>query len=169
MFLNKKDLGFIIRPIESKDNRVIQKIIKKSLEEVNLDKPGTAYFDPQLGQLYEFYKATEKSGYWVAVDENKQTVVGGIGIGAFGNYKNIAELQKYYISNEYQNRGIGRLLFQQAIDFAKENQYQSIYLETMDILHKANFVYEHYGFKQLNEPLTGSEHGLMNRWYMKEL
>lgn len=167
--MDKKDLEFIIRPIESKDNKAIQEIIQKSLEEVNLNKPGTAYFDPQLGQLYEFYKTAEKGDYWVAVDENNQIVVGGIGIGAFGDYENIAELQKYYISEEYQNRGIGRLLFQEAIDFAKENLYHSIYLETMDTLHKANLVYEHYGFKQLSEPLPGSEHGLMNRWYMKEL
>lgn len=164
-----KNTKFIIREIESKDNKAIHRIIQNSLEEVNLDKPGTAYFDSQLGQLYEFYKDAEKSGYWVAVDEKKQKVVGGIGIGAFGNYGNIAELQKYYISKEYRNRGIGRLLFQRAIDFARENLYHSVYLETMDTLHKANLVYEHYGFKQLKEPLVGSEHGLMNRWYMKEL
>lgn|SRR5699024_867620 len=167
--MDKYHLGFSIRPIESKDNKELQIIIQKNLEEYNLDKPGTAYYDPQLSALYEFYNGQAKRGYWVAVDENKQTVVGGIGIGPFGNYNNIAELQKYYISNEYQGFGIGRLLFQQAISFARYNNYQSLYIETMDTLQKANSIYEHLGFKLLEEPLKGSEHGLMNRWYIKDL
>lgn len=167
--MDKHQLNFTIRSIESKDNKEMQTIIQKSLEEYNLDKPGTAYYDPQLSTLYEFYKGQAKSGYWVAVDQTMQRVVGGIGIGPFGNYNNIAELQKYYISNEYQGFGIGRLLFQQAITFARYTNYQSLYIETMDILQKANSIYEHLGFKVLEEPLKGSEHGLMNRWYIKDL
>lgn len=167
--MSKNDLSIKIRPIESKDNKEIQKIIKKSLEKHDLNKPGTAYYDPQLDTLYQFYKHLPKSGYWVAIDETNQTIVGGIGIGAFGDYKNIAELQKYYISNEYQGFGIGSLLFQEAISFARHINYQSLYIETMDTLAKANSIYEHYGFRQLSEPLEGSQHGLMNRWYIKDL
>src|SRR5699024_9816874 len=104
--MDKYHLSFSIRPIESKDNKKLQTIIQKNLAEYKLDKPRTAYYDPQLSAHYEYYKDQAKSGYWVAVDETKQTVVGGIGIGPFGNYNNIAELQKYYITNEYQGFSI---------------------------------------------------------------
>lgn len=158
-----------IRPIQRSDNSAIQFIIKNHLEEVGLDKPGTAYFDPYLGKLFEFYKTEPKGEYWVAIDKSNERVVGGVGIAPFGNYEEIAELQKYYLLKEYQNLGIGRSLFDKAEAYARKNHYKSIYIETMDVLDKANGIYKHYGFKQLEEPLAGSEHGLMNRWFIKNL
>lgn len=166
--IEKEKREIIIRPIEAKDNRKIQRIIQKSLETVGLNQPGTAYFDPQLGTLFEFYQAEPKGEYWVAVDIKSDEVIGGIGIGPFGDYKTIAEIQKYYLKEDYQNLGIGRLLFKEALSFTKKMAYESIYLETMDRLSKANQIYEHYGFELLDAPLNGSEHGLMNRWYMKK-
>ena len=153
----------------NKDNKQIQQIIKESLEAVGLDQPGTAYYDPQLGYLYEYYDNLLKANYWVAVDNHSNEVIGGIGIGPFGHFEEVAELQKYYLKEGYQNLGVGSQLFKQALSFAKEQKYTSLYLETMDVLSKANKVYEHYGFKKLQRPLDGSEHGLMNRWYILEL
>ena len=45
-----------IREMEEKDNQKMEQIIKRSLESFNLDIPGTAYFDPQLSSLAQFYK-----------------------------------------------------------------------------------------------------------------
>lgn len=45
-----------IREIEEKDNHTMEQIIKRSLESFNLNIPGTAYFDPQLSSLAQFYK-----------------------------------------------------------------------------------------------------------------
>lgn len=50
----------IIRPIEKVDNPVMHHIIQHVLKSYGLDIPGTAYFDPQLGALYEFYEQEEK-------------------------------------------------------------------------------------------------------------
>jgi len=159
----------IIRPIQPEDNSAIQFIIQNHLEKVGLDKPGTAYTDPYLGKLYEFYAAEPKGKYWVAVDKDSNSVIGGVGVAPFGEYEGVAELQKYYLLNEYQNRGIGRLLFEKALSYAQNNNYDSLYIETMDVLDKANHVYEHFGFKKLEKPLSGSEHGLMNRWFIKNI
>lgn len=62
-----------IREIEEKDNQLIERIIKSSLESFNLNIPGTAYYDPQLGSLAQYYKEQLNSKYWVAV--NKQNEV----------------------------------------------------------------------------------------------
>jgi putative acetyltransferase len=44
-----------VREIEERDNQTMEQIIKRSLESFNLDIPGTAYFDPQLSNLSQFY------------------------------------------------------------------------------------------------------------------
>ena len=72
-----------IREIEKKDNMAIERIIKESLKSYQLDIPGTAYFDPQLGNLADYYKNEQNAKYWVLVDEAEQ-VAGGVGIARFG-------------------------------------------------------------------------------------
>lgn len=156
-----------IRPIKKLDNQAIQQIIKDILEEHQLDLPGTAYYDPQLGKLYEHYNEMPNGEYWVILEED--TVIGGVGIGPFGDYEDIAELQKYYLKKEWHGRGYGRLLYDKAFNFVKEQNYSKLYLETSDLLGVANQIYEHLGFKALDKPLTGSEHELMNRWFIKEI
>lgn len=156
-----------IKAIGPEDNQAIYKIIQRILESYGLDQPGTAYSDPYLNQLYEFYQEEPRGEYWVLkIDE---LVIGGIGIASFGDYAEVGEVQKYYIKEEYQGFGYGRLLFEQAIHFAKTEDYKQLYIETMDRLDQANQIYEHYGFRLLNQALDGSEHGLMNKHFVLDL
>ena len=156
-----------IREIEVKDNQTIEQIIKRSLESFNLDIPGTAYFDPQLSSLAQFYKEQSNARYWVAVNEQDE-VVGGVGIAPYGENTEICELQKLYITPEAQGRGLSKELMKVALDFAKE-YYTHCYLETMKKLQTANLLYSKLGFQQLERPLEGSEHSTMDAWYIKEL
>ncbi|UJL45058.1 GNAT family N-acetyltransferase [Virgibacillus sp. NKC19-16] len=156
-----------IREIEEKDNKMIEQIIKRSLESFDLNIPGTAYFDPQLSSLAEFYKQQPNAKYWVAV--NKQdVVVGGVGIAPFGRMTGVGELQKLYIAPEAQGMGLSKGLMKVALDFAKEN-YTYCYLETMEKLQTANRLYSQFGFQQLERPLDGSVHNTMDAWFIKEL
>lgn len=156
-----------IREIEPVDNQAIEAIIKTSLEYFGLDQPGTAYFDPQLRCLSGYYAALPRAAYWVLVDETEE-VAGGIGIAPFDEMKGIAELQKLYIRPAFQGKGWAKRLVEIALEFAKE-YYMYCYLETMEILDQANRLYEQMGFEKLAEPLAGSEHTLMDTWYLKKL
>jgi putative acetyltransferase len=156
-----------IREIEEKDNHTMEQIIKRSLESFNLNIPGTAYFDPQLSSLAQFYKQQSNAKYWVAVNEQDE-VVGGVGIAAFGQKTWICELQKLYITPEAQGMGLSKELMKVALDFAKEH-YTHCYLETLKKLQAANLLYIKLGFQQLERPLDGSEHNAMDAWYIKEL
>ncbi|MCM3588251.1 GNAT family N-acetyltransferase [Mesobacillus maritimus] len=156
-----------IREIEEKDNKAMEQIIKRSLESFGLDIPGTAYFDPQLSSLYQFYKQETNAKYWVIVNE-KDEVVGGVGIAPFGEKEGICELQKLYITPEAQGLGLSRELMNVALNFAK-NHYTHCYLETLTKLQVANLLYSKLGFRALEKPLAGSEHGAMDAWYIKEL
>ncbi|PKR85648.1 GNAT family N-acetyltransferase [Heyndrickxia camelliae] len=156
-----------IREMEEKDNQTMEQIIKHSLETFNLDIPGTAYFDPQLSCLAQFYKKQSNAKYWVAVNEQDE-VVGGVGIAPFGEKTGICELQKLYIAPEAQGMGLSKELMKVALDFAKEH-YQQCYLETLKKLQVANLLYTKLGFRQLERALNGSEHNAMDAWYIKEL
>lgn len=156
-----------IREIEERDNTMMEQIIKRSLESFQLDIPGTAYFDPQLSNLAEYYKTLPNAKYWVAVNQENE-VAGGVGIAPFGTHKEICELQKLYVKPEAQGRGLATDLLKTALDFAKQH-YTYCYLETMEKLETANRLYEKFGFQALKTPLEGSLHSTMDVWYIKKL
>ena len=156
-----------IREIEERDNKMIEQIIKSSLESFNLDIPGTAYFDPQLENLAGFYRQLKKAKYWVAADEENE-VAGGVGIAPFGEGTDICELQKLYVKPEFQGRGLAKELMKTALNFAKKH-YTYCYLETMEKLETANRLYTQFDFQPQETPLEGSEHNTMDAWYIKKL
>ncbi|WP_414049984.1 GNAT family N-acetyltransferase [Macrococcus animalis] len=156
----------IIRPLQQKDNPIIHKIIQTSLESFNLDIPGSAYFDPELAQLSTYYAARENAEYWVA--EKNNAILGGVGIAPFSEDGKICELQKLYLSHSAQGQGVSRLLMDTALGFASK-YYSACYLETMAKLEVACILYEKYGFELLEQPIEGSDHGAMDRWYLKQL
>jgi len=156
-----------IREITKKDNQAIEAIVKESLESHGLNIPGTAYFDPQLGKLAEFYETQPNAKYWVAVDEHDE-VVGGAGIGPFDQSKGICELQKLYIKPEAQGKGLSKELMKRALDFAAKH-YRFCYLETFKELETANYLYAKFGFQELEKALEGTEHSACDAWYIKEL
>ena len=156
----------LIREIQIKDDPVIKQIIQSSLELYDLALPGTAYFDPELGHLSEFYGKKTNAAYWVI--EKDGQVLGGCGIAPFDKKAKICELQKIYLAKEAQGQGMARLLMNRALAYA-EKYYDFCYLETMKRMEKANYLYQSFGFEKLPEPLAGSEHSVMEVWYLKEL
>lgn len=153
--------------MEEKDNKTMEQIIKRSLETLDLNIPGTAYFDPQLGNLAQFYKQQLYAKYWVVVNEQNE-VAGGVGIAPFELKTGICELQKLYLSPEAQGMGLSSELMKVALKFAKEH-YRYCYLETLEKLQVANLLYIKFDFQQLERPLDGSAHNAMDAWYIKEL
>lgn len=156
----------IIREIQGADNLAVKKIIQKSLESLGLAIPGSAYFDPQLGELCEYYQGLTHANYWVV--ELDGQVVGGVGIAPFNETEQICELQKLYLIPGVQGRGLSNQLMETALSFAAK-YYQKCYLETTHELKAACRLYEKYNFILLQAPLPGSEHSAMDAWYLKEL
>ncbi|MBS0949082.1 GNAT family N-acetyltransferase [Weissella minor] len=157
-----------IREISVADNAQIKQIIQHSLKQEQLDIPGTAYFDPQLNDLYHYYQGIENAAYWVIVDDT--TVLGGIGIAPLNpsDGQHICELQKLYLSDDAKGHGLSKQLMTIALDYAAQ-RYDQCYLETMAKLKPACALYEKFGFTPLKQPLNGSEHSAMDRWYLKVL
>jgi putative acetyltransferase len=156
----------IIREIKKEDNAKVKEIIQNSLKSLGLAIPGTAYFDPQLNDLHQYYTNLKHANYWVVEMEGE--VVGGIGIAPFNEHDNVCELQKLYLTPKTQGFGLAKKLMETALSFASKH-YAKCYLETQHELKAACKLYEKFGFTLLPEPLLGSEHSAMNAWYIKPL
>ncbi|MBG9692513.1 GNAT family N-acetyltransferase [Lysinibacillus sp. VIII_CA] len=156
----------IIQEIKKEDNAKVKEIIQDSLESLGLAVPGSAYFDPQLNDLYQYYNNLKHANYWVV--ELDGEVVGGIGIAPFSEQDKVCELQKLYLSPKVQGLGLSKKLMETALSFASKH-YEKCYLETMHELKTACILYEKFGFTLLQEPLPGSEHSAMDAWYLKDL
>lgn len=159
--------NFLLRSIQASDNAMLAKIIRKSLEEFNANKPGTVYFDDTTDNLSAVFTA-DKSIYFVA--EENGMILGGAGIYPTANLpEDTCELVKLYLSSNARGKGIGKLLMEQCFAAAKELGYKKIYLETMPELNIAVPLYEKMGFSYLDTPQGNSGHGGCDIWMIKDL
>lgn len=176
----------LIRPIVKEDEPVIAVIIRSVLEESHLNVPGTAYFDPELDYMYDYYQKLSDSAYWVVEDQGR--LVGGVGIGMLtGSLElpikghsellaengtivaKVGELQKLYLLPEARGKGYSRRLMDTVTAFAVEQGYDVLYLETIKRLETAIVLYEKLGYKFLDEPLLPGDHTLMDTFMIKDL
>lgn len=159
--------NFILRTIQAADNAMLAKIIRKSLEEFNANKPGTVYFDATTDNLSAVFIA-DKSIYFVAAENG--IILGGAGIYPTANLPEATcELVKLYLAPAARGKGIGKLLMQQCFTAAKELGYKKMYLETMPELNIAVPLYEKMGFSYLDAPQGNSGHGGCDIWMIKDL
>lgn len=156
-----------LRPIKKEDNESIARIIRTALEDYGLDKPGTAYYDPQLDNLSDYYNNQDRAEYFVL--EKDDQVIGGGGYSAFAQREDVAELEKLYIDEDHRRQGFSGLLIKKIEEAAQKNGYQHLYIETSQVLDAANLVYVHYGYQSRDEALEGSEHEAMDRFFIKKL
>jgi len=155
------------RKITPADNEEIKEIIRTALSEFGGNRPGTAYYDKEIHNMYESYNK-DGFAYFIITDEKK--VIGGGGIQALkGTNENICELQKVYLKKEYRGMGIGKRILELCIEFAKESKYDSIYLETFPNMKEAQKLYKKLGFNFLENSLGNTGHNTNEIWMLKKL
>jgi putative acetyltransferase len=159
--------NFIIRTIRPEDNKTLASIIRNTLAEFGANRPGTVYYDETTDHLYELFQK-ERCIYYVA--EIKGVIAGGSGIfPSEGLSAQTCELVKMYLIPSARGMGLGKLLIEQCLEFAKTNGYRQVYLETMPELKKAVRVYEKFGFSHLDGSLGNTGHFGCGVWMLKNI
>ena len=154
-----------LRTIQPADNQAIANIIRTSLAEFGVDKPGTVYYDDTTDHLYELFQK-ENAIYYVA--ELDAAIIGGAGIyPSDGLPEDVCELVKMYLKKDARGLGLGKELIEQCIGFAKSSGYKKVYLETFPELKKAVSVYEKFGFTYLAGPIGNTGHFGCDVWMVK--
>lgn len=145
-----------IRAIENKDNTALAVAIRKVLIELGVPKVGTEYEDEELDAMFEAYE-NERSIYYVV--ENDQKIMGGAGIAPLekGN-PSVCELQKMYFLPEARGKGLGKQMIQMCLNFAKANDFEQCYIETLPIMQEAQKLYIKTGFEYIDHALGDTGH-----------
>ncbi len=159
--------NIVIRTIQPQDNTDLAIIIRESLAEFGANRPGTVFFDPTTDALFELFRQPG-SIYYVALDGDK--ILGGAGIfPSAGLPADTCELVKMYLAPGSRGKGLGRMLINQCLEYARSAGYRQVYLETMPELKKALSVYEKFGFEYLSGPMGNTGHFGCDRWMLKKL
>ena len=157
----------MIRPIKKPDNAATAAMIRSVLIEMNVPKVGTAYADTALDRLFETYDVPHAE-YFVVEEEGK--ILGGAGIAQLANYKGpVCELQKMYFLNEIRGKGLGVKMMQTCLDFARNNGFEKVYIETMPNMHSAQKLYEKSGFRYIDGPLGDTGHNACPVHLLKDI
>lgn len=157
-----------IRSIQEQDDAGMAEIVRYNLEKYHLNIPGTAYFDPELDHLSQFYHADPEHRMYVVVEDINGSIIGGVGIAEFEGIESCAELQKLYLADAAKGKGLGRRLLNFAEVSAKNKGYRYLYLETHSALKEAIHLYQKAGFEQIEKP-DCVKHGTMDTFYWKKL
>jgi putative acetyltransferase len=163
----------LIREIQHKDNESIAKVIRDIFHELDAPKVGTAYADPILDTLFELYQQP-RSIYYIV--ENDGKVVGGCGVAPLEMLKpvrhdsiKVCELQKMYFAPEIRGTGYAEKIIEKCLEFAKTQDFQICYLETLSFMTTAQKLYKRIGFENIDGPMGNTGHNSCEVWMTKKL
>ena len=156
-----------IREVREEDNAALAKAIRQVLIDIGVPKVGTAYADPELDFMYQAYQTT-RSAYFV-IDEDG-VVLGGAGIAPLaGEDPKICELQKMYFLAQGRGRGLGQQMIDHCLAYAKDQNFELCYLETLPYMKAAQKLYLKTGFSYIDGPMGSTGHTSCNVWLTKAL
>ena len=99
--------------------------------------------------IVEFAKTYQegRSRLWIA--ENKGVPIGSIAV--MERTPQQAQFRWFLIHPDYRGIGLGRVLVEKTINFAREASYDSLYLWTLEHLTAAIILYNRFGFQLVEE------------------
>lgn len=157
---------YTIRPIEPRDDKAVERIIRYGLIEHGANHEGTAWCDKNLSCFSKVYAAGKRK-YFVAENESGELVACG-GIGELTGAEGVCELQRMFAMPTARGTGVAKSLLEHCLEFAKQ-YYNKCYLETLSNMTRAQSFYEKNGFTRLDSPLVSTGHFACDMWYIKNL
>jgi GNAT superfamily N-acetyltransferase len=113
-------------------------------------------FEKELHTLAQQYKKPEGALLLCFIED--ENAVGCAGVRKFS--EEIAELKRLYVRPDYRSLKIGKRLLEAAIDTARQLNYKFIRLDTVPGQTKAQELYNHLGFYEIEpyrySPIEGT-------------
>lgn len=159
---------YTIRPISIEDDKALASVIRAVMEEFDVARPGTIYYDPTLNAMYDQYQHA-RSIYYVVVCKGE--VAGGCGINLLPNADATiyCELQRMFLAPHARKKGIAQQLMEKCLSDAKRFGYQFCYLETIKEFDAAIRLYKKQGFEFYYHRLGNTGHHSCEIKMIKEL
>jgi ribosomal protein S18 acetylase RimI-like enzyme len=106
---------------------------------------------------------SEPRGTLVAARSNL-TVVGCCALRALDSvdYPNACEMKRLYVQPAFRRSGLGRILAESILDFARQAGYAHVLLDTLNDMESARALYEDLGFVEIppyyHNPIEGAHY-----------
>lgn len=129
-----------------------------SIQQNEFEIPITLEAQPDLKNITGFYQ--EGAGnFWVATIENK--VVGTIALLDIGNCR--GALRKMFVHKNFRGGewGVGQQLLNRLLEWARQNNFNEIWLGTTEKFIAAQRFYEKNGFEEIGKHLLPKEFPIM--------
>jgi putative acetyltransferase len=138
------DIGdcLVLRSATNDDREGVKNLVFGVLREFGLE-PDSSTTDADLDDIEGGY--IQRGGMFEVIEQDGRLLVGSVGIYPLDAQN--CELRKMYLAASMRSRGLGKLLLERALNFAREMGFRSVILETASVLKDAIALYERYGFR----------------------
>jgi putative acetyltransferase len=159
--------GFVIRPIEPRDDIAVASIIRSVMPEFGADGPGFAIHDAEVDSMSTAYARSRAAYFVIELDGRVQ---GGAGVAPLdGGEADVCELRKMYFLPALRGRGAGAAVIARCLDAARAFGFRHCYLETLTGMDAAQKLYLANGFDRIDAPMGATGHRGCNRFYLRAL
>lgn len=163
----RSDPGFLLRPIEPRDDAAVAAIIRAVMPEFGAGGEGFAIHDAEVDAMCETY-AKPRSAYFVVEIDGR--VVGGGGVAPLENGEtDVCELRKMYFLPEARGFGAGNAMIVRCLEAAWAAGFRRCYIETLTGMDAAQALYRKHGFAALCAPMGNTGHHGCDRWFIRDL
>jgi GNAT superfamily N-acetyltransferase len=110
------------------------------------------YFEAKVAiELSDFFRRHDENrdGIWIPTVDGRAE--GSIVIDGIHAHREGAHLRWFILSDALRGKGVGRHLINRAMDFCRNQRYETIYLWTFEGLQAARHLYESAGFKLVKQ------------------
>lgn len=126
---------YIIKEYEDRYNKKINDFVIS----IYVDEYGFEEHRKGLEQEDNSIYVREGGNFWIAVDENDE-IVGTIAVSKHSDSD--MEIKRLYVRKDYRGKGLSKILYNGAIEFCKQQEFQKIFLGTYERLETAiNFYF----------------------------
>jgi len=140
--------------IEAKSNHfdIVRALFHEYKKSVSEDGSNQCFggFEEELASLPGTYAPPKGVIFLAVADDSETDVIGCVAIKPNSENAKKAEIKRLFVRPERRSTGAGKQLLEASMEFAQQ-QYSSIYLETVASMVVAKSLYQRYGFKPLDE------------------
>ncbi len=144
-----------IRPANTNDANILAELGAKTFYETFREFHTEEDMQQYIKKAYSVDLMTENLSkeniqYFIAYDEHKSVgylkLIKNVTHEKLTSQKNI-ELEKIYVLKEYLDKKVGKELMLQAINFSKQNNFETLFLGVWQENHRAVNFYKKFGFE----------------------
>ena len=160
--MTSREPAFLLRFVAAADVPLVVELVRDVLAEYGMTFGVGCETDVELESLPASY-ADRGGAFWVAFDADG-TLAGTCGL--FPEEPCTFELRKMYLRPRARGRGLGKLLFDASVAWAKSRGAKLIVLDTVEQMERAIAFYEANGFVRDDTRIRGAR---CTRGYVKML